>query len=169
MSQKIKLQFIFFNLLVLLLSMPAFAEDSNRSKSYFGAEITTLGVPDPALFGVLLELPLGSAFRVGAGVGRTLLGNILTIGGDFKWFIIPSWNFTPIIGIGASFARGGKEGAPGIPKHAVGMVGFDWMITPSLDINFGAIASVPTSIRTNYIKVPVFINFGYYTDFKMGR
>jgi hypothetical protein len=164
-----------FNFITVSLALLALlagvnpAQASNRDAHRFGIHAGLLGDPFPTLLGYNVNYNLGSFMRATAGYGSISAtssdgssASLTTMGGGLRFFV-PSYNFSPVVGL--SYAKVSLTGtiAEGISgfsanaSHMYATAGFDWQAANGFNLGFGVNYSLKAGVGT----APYF-NFGWY-------
>ncbi len=125
------------------------SSDSARMTHPFGFYVDLLGDPAPSLWGVNLAYNLFDFMRVNASYGQAVsvtLGSfsasMFSVGAGAK-FMVPKWNFTPVVGLNWTQATVSVSGSTSI-----------WGLSQS-----GSLACFGTNIGFDYLASSGF-NFG---------
>jgi hypothetical protein len=140
------------------LSSLAHAEPSHRMEKQWGVHADLLGDPFFGYVGANLNYNLLDFMRLNVGynyftvsttdpnTSATLTGTLHSVGGGIK-FLVPTWNFTPTVGMGVfgNFASGTLEFAGNSIGSNLGNLltltfgfGFDWQTGAGFNLGAGA-------------------------------
>jgi opacity protein-like surface antigen len=86
------------------LSFSVSAEASSREKKKIGIGAGFLSEPVPSIMSYHLKFNAMKWLQIGGGYGK-VGSNLTSYGVNAKAFLMPSWNFTPYVGGGFTYAK----------------------------------------------------------------
>jgi opacity protein-like surface antigen len=152
--------------LAVALMSSASAHAGNRTGHRFGLTLGLLGDPFPTAIGYNANFNLADLMRVVAGYGSIsgtasngTTAKLTTMGGGVRFFV-PSWNFSPVVGVSwakVSLTGTSLSGFASNTSHIYGTAGFDWQAANGFNLGFGANFSAKAGVGA----VP-YMNFGWF-------
>lgn len=157
--------------LFMLLAVTTAQGQSNRSREKLGIHIGLLGDPFPTLVGFNVDYNVMDWARVSAGYGSvsaTVTGGKLTAStfGAGARFMVPDWNFTPVVGLSWATVSISAEGTIVVgdvggfstsASHLYATFGFDWQTGSGFNLGAG----YNYSLKSGVGGLP-YVNLGWY-------
>ena len=148
-------------------------ELSERTTKKYGAYLAILGDPSPTVAGLNIAYNLSDFMRINLGAGQYSAttsitvdekGNssssdttVTTVGAGAK-FMVPGWNFSPLVGINYShvFVQGDED--VNVARNNIYTdLGADWQTQSGFNLGFG----VNVALTSNGISNP-YLNLGWF-------
>lgn len=166
-------------LMILGFSTAAIGAQTTESTSVYrmqkkmGAYLSLLGDPSPTIAGVNASYNILPYLRAHGGFGQVKMTTgisangssmetkettVTTIGAGAH-LMVPTWNFTPVAGLGYShvFVTGNAVSTNIGADNIYYKLGFDWQGESGFNIGFG----INSAITVAKFSIP-YLNFGYY-------
>jgi len=160
---------------VLFSSTTLQAAESNRTQNDLGFYVGLLGDPFPSLMGINLGYHPTEFLRLTAGYGRSdflfVLGDadLQSYGAGVK-FMLPKWNFSPVVALNYTYFKIDLDSFLGIDlttSASAGVsvvsagIGFDWVTGSGFNLGFGVNIGV-SGIESTSTPIIPYLNIGWF-------